>query len=171
MHRLPPCKPHIAIIAVDVSQSVDLDQGAYRDRRCTLRVTSASHGRAHLLQHDRRSDPREPAMPTTNITERPLTYLAAFALLAGPLAAKSGPSSLRRTSRGARRRANYVFRPTGRSAIVPSPSRYKMARETAQNAGYSQPPPLLVNSQPLAPCTRKIEPSISSASGTAIHEA
>ena len=27
-------------------------------------------------------------MPTTNVTKKPLTYLAAFALLAGPLAAK-----------------------------------------------------------------------------------
>src|ERR1700693_6274142 len=88
MHCSPPCKPHIAIIAVDVSQSVDLDQGACRDLRCTLRVTAAGHDRAHLLQHDRRSDLWEPAMPTTNVTKKPLTYLAAFALLAGPLAAK-----------------------------------------------------------------------------------
>src|ERR1700722_12542181 len=88
MHRSPPCKPHIAIIAVDVSQSIDLDQGARRDLRCTLRVTAASQGRAHLLPHDRRSDLREPAMHTTSVTKKPLTYLAAFALLAGPLAAK-----------------------------------------------------------------------------------
>ena len=38
---------------------------------------------------------------------------------------------------------------------------------TAQNAGYSQPPPLSVNSHPLAPCTITMVPSISSASGTA----
>jgi len=71
-----------------MSQSVDLYQGTCRDLRCTLRVAAASHGRAHLLQHDRRSDLREPAMSTTNVTKNPLTYLAAFALLAGPLAAK-----------------------------------------------------------------------------------
>ena len=34
--RAPPRKPHVAIIAVDVSQSVDLDQGACRDLRCTF---------------------------------------------------------------------------------------------------------------------------------------
>jgi VWFA-related protein len=38
--------------------------------------------------HDWRTDLRESAMPTTNATKKPLTYLAAFALLAGPLAAR-----------------------------------------------------------------------------------
>src|SRR5579864_9178381 len=58
----------------------------------------------------------------------------------------------------------------GLSASAPSPSKYKTMRPTVHNAGNSQPPPLLVNSQPLAPCTRTIVPSTSIANGSATHE-
>ena len=39
-------------------------------------------------------------------------------------------------------------RTAGRSANAPSPSSVNAIRLIIQNAGYSQPPPLFVNSQP-----------------------
>ena len=57
----------------------------------------------------------------------------------------------------------------GRSAIAPSPSRARAISAAAQKAGYSHPPPLFENTQPLAPCTKTIVPNISSARTGATH--
>src|SRR5258706_7059898 len=55
----------------------------------------------------------------------------------------------------------------GPSAAVPSPSSARASRPTVQKAGYSQPPSLLVKSQPALPWTITIVPSMSGTSASA----
>src|SRR5204863_9991672 len=55
----------------------------------------------------------------------------------------------------------------GPRAAAPSPSKASASRPTAQKAGYSQPPSLLVKSQPALPCTSTIVPSMSGTSANA----